>query len=139
MITARPDPSLGRGAGPGRKTQLNPRRKTPRRSERVRDAAFLSWLHETQSCCVRRYLATLDEFRIDETLACSGPKEADHMGQRPHGRRADDGTAVILCQFHHRCRHDFSGPFKGWTRIEMAAFKAWAIAETQAAYARRTA
>lgn len=111
-----------------RRTRLRPRRATPRRSERVRDLAYLAWVH-TQPCAARGVAGH----------RCDGPIEADHAGERPAGRKADDATCIPLCMLGHRQRTDFAGPFRAWDRETMRGFLAAAIASTAAAYQRHQA
>lgn len=107
-----------------RRTRLRSRRPTPRRSDRERDLAYLSWLH-TQRC----WAVGLEGHQ------CEGPIEADHMGVRPMGRKADDATAAPLCMLAHRQRTDFSGPFRSWDRAKMRGWLDAAIAHHQRRYA----
>lgn len=102
---------------------LRTRRATERRSGRVRDKAFLAFVH-TMPCAARAVPGH----------RCQGPIEADHMGERPAGRKANDDTCAALCSLGHRERTDFSGPFKSWTRAQMRAWLDEQIAETHAAY-----
>ena len=102
------------------------RRSTPRRSERVRDLAYLAFVH-TLPCVALNVPGH----------RCAGPIEADHMGPRPLGRKADDRTAAPICQLGHIQRTDFSGPFRVFDQARMRRFLADSIASTQAAWERR--
>ena len=93
-----------------RTTRVNPRREEPRRSEREHNANYLAWVH-TQPCCAVGLPGHV----------CGGRIEADHAGERPLGRKADDDTCIAICSQGHRERTDFSGPFKTWSRDEMRA------------------
>jgi hypothetical protein len=103
------------------------RRRRPgrRRSDRQHDAAFLAFVH-TLPCCARDVPGHV----------CSGGIEADHMGARPMGRRADDSTCAPICSLGHRQRTDFSGPFRSFDQAQMRAFLAESIRATREAYAR---
>lgn len=63
--------------------------------------------------------------------SCSGPTEADHMGQRALSRKAPDSTCGPLCTQHHRERTDHTGAFKHFTQADMRAFCADVVAYTQ--------
>lgn len=79
-----------------RKARLRPRRATARRSDRARDPEYLRQVR-TLPCSLR--LLGL----------CSGPIQAHHAGRHPMGRKADDSTAIPLCQKHHGHLHDVIG------------------------------
>ena len=100
---------LTRSAPLKRGKRLRRRRETVRRSGRVRDTAFLAWVH-TQRCMAAELLGP--------GHVCEGPIEADHAGARPLGRKADDATSIPLCLRAHRERTDFAGAFR-----EEAAFR----------------
>lgn len=108
--------------------RVNPRREEPRRSERVRDRLYLAWIH-TQPCCAVGLPGHV----------CGGRIEADHAGERPLGRKADDHTCIALCSQGHRERTDHSGPFKHWSRDEMRAWLDGQIAAHRAKYHAPTA
>lgn len=105
--------------------RVKARRSSPRRSDRVRDPAFLDWVH-TQPCSARDVPGH----------RCAGPIEADHMGERPAGRKADDLTCAAMCRQGHRERTDFSGPFRSFDQAQMRAFLAESMRTTRLAYAR---
>lgn len=94
------------------------RKLTPRKSERVRDSAYLVAVKSLP--CRARGLSP-----------CEGVVEADHQGRRPMGRKCNDDEAVPLCTLHHRQRTDWTGPFKDWTGEEMRAWLLDGIRETQ--------
>lgn len=50
---------------------------------------------------------------------CSGRIDPDHTGSRGMGQKADDRTCISICRHHHRCRADFTGPFRGWDQAQM--------------------
>lgn len=114
---------LSRYTGLQRFGRLPQKRSKPRRSERVRDRDFLSWIH-SQPCCAQGIPGHV----------CAGRIEADHAGQRPLGRKADDDTCIAICSQGHRERTDFSGPFKHWSRDEMRAWLAGQIEAHQSKY-----
>ena len=108
-----------------RKTPLRSRRRS-RYARRERDTTFMLF--------VKTLLCSVEEERPDadrEPTACYGPVEADHMGARGLGRKADDRTCAPLCRQHHRERGDHSGSFKHLTRDQVRAWRARAIARTQ--------
>ncbi len=47
--------------------------------------------------------------------------------------KADDKTAIPLCDRHHRQWHDANGVFAGLSKLERFAWSVRAIAATQAA------
>ena len=110
-----------------------PRKKRPgppRKSERVRDEAYLAEVRE-RSCC----LTTARGTTCGPAVRNDGMRwgtEADHAGPRPLGRKADDNTAIPMCPKHHDERTDGTGFFKGWTKERMRAWCDEQIAATQA-------
>lgn len=106
---------MSRGSKPlRRKTWMKRRRSAPRRSDRVRDPEHMRIVRKLP-CAVRTTLPTA-------STKCTGRVQADHAGQRPYGRKADDATCIPLCRHHHGERTDFTGTFKGWTREQMRAW-----------------
>lgn len=89
---------------------------------------YLAWIH-TQPCCAVGLPGH----------ACGGRIEADHAGERPLGRKADDDTCIAICSQGHRERTDHSGPFKHWSRDEMRAWLDGQIAAHRAKYHAPTA
>lgn len=111
-----------------RRTAIRRRREAPRRSARVRDAAYLAWIH-TLTCAASGLHGHI----------CDGPIEADHVGARPLGRKCNDAETIALCSLAHRQRTDHCGPFRSFTREQMRAFVDASLANTADAYARHTA
>lgn len=103
------------------------RRSTPRRSERVRDSAYLAWLH-TRPCEVGE---DRELQRLPGAL-CEGAIEADHVGRRPLGRKCDDREAISLCRRHHADRHALRGVWAGMSVPERRAWLVEAVRRTQA-------
>lgn len=60
---------------------------------------------------------------------CLGRIEADHMGSRPLGRKADDRSACAMCSRHHADRHAHRGFFRGFNA---ALMRAWCDAQIEA-------
>lgn len=116
-----------------RKTPL--RRKAPMRNKRTstyaqrpRDLDYMAWIR-TRVCTVGVAIRVLkDKLPLELMTPCFGRIEADHVGERPMGQKADDRTTVPLCQGHHLQRTTFSGFFKNWTREGM---REWAIEEVE--------
>jgi hypothetical protein len=94
-----------------RNVRVKAKRDTPRRSERVLDRNYVAWVH-SQPCCADGLPGHV----------CGGRIEADHAGERPLGRKADDDTCIALCSQGHRERTDHCGPFKHFTRAEMRSW-----------------
>ncbi len=61
---------------------------------------------------------------------CSGPVEADHMGERGLGQKSPDTTCGAICQSHHRQRTDSRGFFANRSKEWRMDFRRWAIAKT---------
>lgn len=120
--------ALRRSAPLRSRSRLPARRATPRRSARVRDAAYLAWVH-TLTCAASGLNGHV----------CEGPIEADHVGPRPLGRKSDDADTIALCALAHRQRTDHCGPFRSFSREDMRAFVAESLAITRAAWAAHTA
>lgn len=140
-----------------RRTRISPRSKTNSYRKRPRDSVYMLWV-KTLPCMVRELpphiftngdasappslqdivaLLRTCAAMIVATTPCSGPVEADHMGARGMGQKADDRTCVPMCQSHHRARHDHSRDFRPLTRDELRAWRAAAIERTQAAWENR--
>ncbi len=83
---------LARAPAPAR---IPARRAKPRRSERVRDAAYLAFVR-TLPCAAGA---------VGHAL-CWGAVDPHHAGCHPLGRKADDTTAIPLCRGHHRALTD---------------------------------
>ena len=105
-----------------RTSRLPARRATPRRSERVRDVAYMLRVKGLQCAA---------DLLLGDGARCSGAVEADHAGIRPAGRKADDNSCIGLCLAHHRARHDFAGVFRGWSREQMRRWLDAVIAWTR--------
>ncbi|MGN6107086.1 MAG: hypothetical protein ACTHU0_18410 [Kofleriaceae bacterium] len=73
--------------------------------------------------------------RVDPPVAnptsCHGHVEADHMGDRGLGRKADDRTCAPLCWRHHHERTDHTGTFRSLSRDELRTWRARQIERTQ--------
>ena len=93
-------------------------RKKPRRSDRKRDPAYMSFV-ASLPCLLR------------ETGKCHGRTEVDHAGKRPLGRKCSDRETVPLCSRHHQERTDYRGAFARFTAWQMRAWCEWAVAFTQ--------
>lgn len=82
----------------------------------------MAWIRR-QPCIVRSLPP--DPNRL---TPCSGRVEADHLGSRGIGRKADDRTCAPLCQQHHRERTDHSGAFRELGQLELRAWRDQALA-----------
>jgi hypothetical protein len=127
------------------KTQLRRRswlrvRGSTKYRRRERDMDYMGWARR-QPCVVRAldpfaFAVTAKELGIPlRATCCSGHVEADHMGARGLGQKADDRTCVPMCSNHHRERTDHTGTFRPLKRDELRAWRAAAIEHTQAAWA----
>lgn len=134
---------LKRGTKPLRRlTRLRARGNTAYR-RRDRDFEFMGWV-KRQPCIVRALppRAYVPDSRREHAAAathtpCSGPVEADHMGRRGMGQKADDRTCVPICRGHHGERHAHAHTFKHLNRDELRAWRTAAIEHTQAAWEKR--
>jgi hypothetical protein len=70
---------------------------------------------------------------------CRGPVEADHLGERGLGQKADDRTCVPMCTRHHGDRHAGCGWFRKLSKEELRRWRQFAIARTTLAIAERRA
>jgi hypothetical protein len=104
------------------------RRQLPRRLSRASsDPAYLAWV---------RTLPCLGD-KIAQAL-CRQPIHAHHAGRRPGiAMKADDSTAIPLCELHHADWHNAGGIFRGLSKFERFAWAIQAIAETQRAWGSR--
>ncbi len=115
-----------------KRTPLNrsPIRRRAKRSKyamRERDTPYMLWV-KTLRCAAKTYAMP---WRVDAETACYGVVEADHMGDRGLGRKADDRTCVPMCVAHHRERTDQNGVFKHATKDQLREWRASVIEDTQ--------
>jgi hypothetical protein len=115
---------MKRGKPLRRKTPLRRKSKTSKYARRPRDLPYMKLVHRLP-CIVREFGLTA------YVTTCYGRIEADHMGRRAFGQKADDKTCVAICAKHHRERHDRKGTFEDFTKTMMREFCDWAIARTQ--------
>lgn len=113
-----------------RNTPVRRFREEPRRSSRVRDRAYLTWLH-SQACCAGPLVR-------DVLDRCGGRIEADHVGARGLGQKSSDAESLALCSRHHSDRHNLLGVFRGWDREQMHRFFDRNLTRLRAAYERET-
>ncbi len=104
-----------------RSTPLKKRRATPRRSARVRDAAYMDWIRQQPCALGRRYRH-------------KGTVHAHHAGPRGFGQKASDDTTIPLCAHHHTAWHDLGWPFRGWSHDERVEWVASTIAYYRTGY-----
>lgn len=89
---------------------------------------------------VKTLLCSVEEERPDPDVTptpCRGVIEADHMGERGIGQKADDSTCAPMCTGHHRERHDHCGSFKYCTKEQLRGWRKRAIARTQVLWGER--
>lgn len=101
--------------------------KFPKPAGRRRDVDYMLLVKQLRCCAP----GAPDE--------CSGGIEADHAGERPFGRKADDDTCIPLCSRHHVQRTQLCGVFNWWTRDQMRRWLDQRIEETRALVKRRAA
>lgn len=63
---------------------------------------------------------------------CYGPVQADHLGMRGLGRKAEDRTCAPMCWKHHGERTDHNGTFKDVPREVERDWKLRQVARTLA-------
>lgn len=116
---------LKRSAQLARKTRVNPRRATPRRSSRVVDPAYLDEVRNLPCC----------------SCLAPAPSQAHHAAtwKRGLGQKCSDDLAVPLCTACHQGLHDKTGRFAGYTREQTRLWAERAIERTQADVAARRA
>ncbi len=85
----------------------------------------MGWIR-TQQCTVGVACRLLRNKIGELATPCYGAIEADHLGERAMGQKADDRTTAPLCAQHHLERTSFSGFFKNWTREGM---REWTVEE----------
>lgn len=124
-----------------RKTWLRARSKTNSYRLRERDTERMLWT-KRQPCMVRElppflFVGTPEQAAQYKATPCSGRVEADHMGERGMGQKADDSTVVPMCKHHHAERHNHKGVFFTLTKPELRAWRAQAIERAQAAWSKR--
>lgn len=92
----------------------------------------MAWV-KTLLCSVEEEWPNVDV----RPTTCTGVVEADHMGQRGLGQKADDRTCAPLCTGHHRERTDHSGSFRTLNREEARAWKERQVLRTQTLWQER--
>lgn len=113
-----------------RTTRLRARSKTNSYRKRERDFEFMGFV-KRQPCIVRTMPPS------DVHTFCRGRVEADHLGVRGMGQKANDRTCAPLCEGHHRERHDHAGTFRPLTKAELRDWRARAIEHTQTEWGNR--
>jgi hypothetical protein len=127
---------LNRGTKPLRRTtRLRARGNTAYR-RRERDVPYMLWV-KRQPCMLRQICPHPSMPVGFATTPCEGRVEADHMGARGTGQKADDRTCVPMCRRHHSERHAHAGTFFSLTRDDLRAWRTAAIERTQAAWSAR--
>jgi hypothetical protein len=133
--------ALSRGRKPLRRTTRLRARGNTKYRRRERDVPRM--LFVKRLACTVRDLSPIS-FITDPARAaaakitlCSGPVEADHMGARGIGQKAEDDTCAPVCQGHHSERHAHAGEFFQLNREELRAWRAEAIERARAAWRQR--
>jgi hypothetical protein len=115
------------------------KRSKPRRSERVRDPAYLERVRQLPCVCAAPSSMGFDVLRAarDRVLyvwgPCAGPVEAHHAGDRPLGRKCGDRDTAPMCHGHHADWTAHAGPFRNETKATRREWSRTWIARTQAA------
>jgi hypothetical protein len=124
---------------PARTKRPPAKRTKPRRSERVRDPAYLERVRELPCVCAPPSSMGFDVLRAarDRVLyvwgPCAGPVEAHHAGDRPLGRKCGDRDTAPMCHGHHADWTAHAGPFRNETKATRREWSRTWIARTQAA------
>lgn len=108
---------------------------------RERDFPFMGFVKQ-QPCIVRElppflFLDSAASAAKYKATPCSAVVEADHAGSRGIGQKAADNTCIPLCSSHHSQRTNHTGVFWLLDQQELRAWRAEAIARTQAAWSNR--
>ena len=106
---------------------MRPGKRKSKHARRERHIDYMIWV-KTLPCLARDAGGcTPDE---------DGHVEAAHVGDAVGRYGREDLDTVPLCSMHHRINgfDTYSGPFKGWSRLERFAWATKAITETRAAY-----
>jgi hypothetical protein len=110
---------MRRGAPLKRKTRLKLRRETERKSGRVRNPEYMAKVRALP-CYV---------------CAWPGPNDADHQGEHPYGRKADDDTCVPMCRVCHQLRTDGNipdGHYLEWRQVGKEEMRQWSAVAIEA-------
>jgi hypothetical protein len=79
-------------------------------------------------------------FTLDVHHVCQGWDgqlvDAAHLGEHHSNRKASDDETAPLCRLAHLQMHNLAGPFRGWTKAELRAWREWAIKFTREQVAR---
>lgn len=114
-----------------RKAWMKPRKSAY--ASRLRDTAYMLWIRSKPCAAGELFAATAH----GSDSGCDGRVEADHVGRRPVGRKAEDRSCVPMCQHHHRQRDNFHGPFKHWNQQQMREWLASLVVKYQEMYENR--
>jgi len=117
---------------PLRRVPFRSRMRATSYSRRPRDLERMLW--------IKGLLCSVEEERPDpfrDPTPCTGRVQADHMGMRGLGQKADDSTCAPMCERHHRERTDKFGSFAHVSREDLRAWCARAIARTQQIWSER--
>ncbi len=118
---------------PFRRKGVKRRLSAYKRRERFVD--YMLWV-KTQPCVVTTMGVFVTQAstsaRASALANCAGEVQADHAGPRAMGRKAHDSTCIPLCAAHHDQRTNGWGLFRDYTLDMKRAWKANAIAHTQA-------
>lgn len=112
---------------------IRPGKKKSAYKTRERDFEFMGFVRR-QPCIVA--VLPPDPNRI---TPCGGYTEADHLGARPVGRKAEDRTCAPLCRDHHRQRTDHSGAFRNLVQAELREWRTKALELVALAWAASSA
>lgn len=117
-----------------RRIPLRPRRSRRAAKQTQVDSAYLAAVR-LLPCCAPSSLAMalVLEFRgTTEAIDHLGPVHAHHAGRKPGtALKAQDNTAIPLCNKHHRAWHDTNGVFRGWTKAQRRYWADAAIQDTR--------
>jgi hypothetical protein len=110
-----------------RHVRVNPVRERPRRSSYYEDPPYLDHLR-LRPCGVARVLGP-------GAGPCSPGCDPEHRRRGAGmGQTSPDPQAWACCRLHHDNRHDYTGPFKGWSGDQVDDFVDERIAEEQLIY-----
>jgi hypothetical protein len=115
-----------------RRSPMCPSKRRSKYARRERDFEYMGFV-KALLCSVEEEWPNPDE----RPTECGGVIEADHMGARGLGQKADDRTCAPMCRDHHREHTDHTGTFKHVDRETERAWRERAIERTQVLFVER--
>ena len=108
--------------------ERKPMKRRPRRARPGDDPAYRRWIAGLD-CCAPGCVAK----------APSHPHHHSLTGERGTAQKPHDHYCMPLCFRSHRELHSLSGPFKGWSKVQLREWQTDRVLELRARYARERA